>query len=219
MLAALNAFFVWPPLTNFLSVVSSTTQSGTTITIPTGAVAGNLAVIYEDIDNAPTISAAPTGWTTINSVVGSSISAHSYYKILTSADIGTTVTSNNTETVTYRTCIVYQGNVPVRTVTVGSVTGLASTLAIPTQTVTPPAASSAVVLIMSHMGSRPASGGAITTPAYSPTETGSVSNTPTTTVQRVYYSFYATNVTPASTTTSIGDTNQQILQCWYMQCT
>lgn len=77
-----------------LAYVAGATSSGSTITIPATAQAGDLAVLYDlarGIVTPPT-PATPSNWTTISGLTASTSAGVLSYKILVAGDPGATVT-------------------------------------------------------------------------------------------------------------------------------
>ena len=103
-----------------LAYVAGATSSGSTITIPATAQAGDLAALYDLARGlfTPPTPATPSNWTTISGLTASTSAGVLSYKILVAGDPGATVTGMNGSISDAKSLAVFPATPSLATVTV-----------------------------------------------------------------------------------------------------
>jgi hypothetical protein len=210
------------PASSFSFVDSSGVTNNRTLTIPATAQSGDIAVIADNINTAGTTT-APSGWTLISSdSVGSNITLTSYYKVLNSADPGSTVTSPDTSTTDhFMLCVVFRPNTLsfISGVTVNGLSGQATTGDPTTKTSSMSGSATPTIgfIVFAQRGSNNAAMNITTTPSgdgFASTLDESSRN-----VLRTYYKIYDFGSTPENMTGDLGDSGAQAIQAWHLTFT
>lgn len=208
-------------LISFSFVASNTTTNNNSVTVPSTAQPGDIAIIADNVDTISANPGAPTNWTEIRHDFSSgNIGLGTYYKVLTESDINASVASQNTSTTDhFMLCAVFRPSSFIGTLTVGGQAGSATT-ANPAS-ITLSISGIAVPLIGFVVFAQRGSNNANFSIAVTPTNSGSVTTLDESSrnVLRLYYLFYAAGTTPANTSADLNDNGAQAQQCWYIRFT
>lgn len=137
----------WPPRVAPLQFIdSASTTDSNTITIPSSALAGDVAVLFDSAVEAP---ATPTGWTSITST-SDTFDLSVSYKILASGDPGSTVTGivETATSYTLKQMLVFRFPTSISSVSISSLNNSGMITGIPSaQTINTVSAGTPVVAI------------------------------------------------------------------------
>ena len=184
---------------------ASSVSSATTISFPTSTQAGDLGIL---LDFSTTVSnIVPSGWTLINRSTTTGMDAISSYKVLTSADISSSVSGLSGST--RKTLLIFRPNKEIFQITAKSVNGQA-TAATPSNQSLSATEILAPAIGIAHYGSTTAIG-TISSGALAMTEITNTTN------QRSGYVIFNKNQTPQSGIISMSDGGTNCLQSFYLE--
>jgi len=185
---------------------SHATSSSSTITIPSAAKSGDLAVLMDY--STSTTDTTPSGFTQINTSTTTDIRVSSSYKVLVSGDPGTSITGM--AGTTRKILLVFSPNKPIATVTATS-TGSEATVNNPVAQTLSLASTSATVIGFAHYAA---------SAAVSPrTGTGMVEIIGADTRQYAKYIIHNTGRTTANISVDMDDEGTNGLQSFYINLT
>lgn len=198
-----------PPYPTTVSVRTTVSGTGSTITVPSTVKQGDLLVLA-DTSNVVT-DVTPSGWSQASGTTTTGIRTNISYKIATDADVGATITGM--AGTTRKVLVVYQGNYPFGSVRLSPTINAQSTTAAPSNQTITMSGIRAPIIAMAVYGKTTA-----TTPTRgwtggTPTEYSSVSTS------GVYVKTLMYNVgsSPANATISMTDAGTNTLQSLYFR--
>jgi hypothetical protein len=207
----------YDPIFTFNFVASTGVANDRTINVPTGAQSGDIMIISDNI-NANASPTVPDGWTLIRSdIAGTNIGLNTYYKVLTSEDLGTNVTSPDTSTTDhFMRSVVFRpaGFSKIAGVIVNNASGEATT-GDPTSKTSLMALSGTPTIgfiVFAQRGSNNAAFNVTTTPAADGNNT--TTDEGGRNVLRIYYKIYSAGATTINMTGDISDNGAQAIQAW-----
>lgn len=186
-----------------------------TITIPSEAAVGDIAVLYDSTINsaspAPT-SVVPSGWTSVNDSAGSFVRVIASYKLLVSGDPGSTITGMAGTNFQGKSLLIFRKSVVATTVSAFSAAGQVTSGDPTPQVVTSSGGVVPIIVVATYCVG--AFSGVLTTPTFTPTATGLF-----TPVNRVQVAYRVFETSPLDVTANLGDTNvgDNALQSFYLQ--
>jgi hypothetical protein len=192
------------PVVATITAPANTTSTASTITIPSTASAGDIAVLFDT--STTTTDTTPSGWTSITKSTTTGIRQNVSYKILSATDPNTSITGM--AGTTRKVMVVYRGNTLITNV-FPTVIGSQATTATPTnQSLTGEAGPMIAFAVYSATGAISTRGWS----AGSPTEYSSVSTS------GIYVKALITNSgTPSTTTISMTDSGTNALQSFRLK--
>ena len=191
-------------LSNISFVTSTSATNAGSITIPTSAREGDLAVLF-DYSSTNTGNTIHPGWNLIVRTF-TTLNAICSYKILVAQDIGTSVTGLTSSA--SKTILIFRPNRPLLLVIAGSVNGQTTTVAPSNQTLGVPSASSPIIGFAHYTSS-----GSITSAASS-FSMNTVLNTNTQVCKYVILNKGSASV---NSTISMGDHGTNLMQSFYLK--
>lgn len=188
------------------------------VLVPLLAEEGDLAVISDCVDTGSVSN--PTGWTLIRADSASSnVGGASYYKILTAADIGSTVLSTNGVTTGHwMLCAIFRRDNTDSTITVNDVYGVATTDNPAAQTISCAGDVPPILACTVWMQRASNNSWATADSLPSPTEDGElVVYNSALGVLRLFYHIFDVGDTPVDITSNMKDSGAQVAQKWYFK--
>lgn len=196
-------------------LVTTAYSNAATVTIPSEAAAGDIAVLYDSTMNnagpAPT-TVIPSGWTSVNDSAATFVRVISSYKLLVGGDPGSTITGMTGTFFEGKSLLIFRKTVVATAVSAFSAAGQVTSGNPTAQVVTSSGGVVPIIVVATY--SVGAFSGTLTTPTFTPDPTGVFSP-----VNRVRVAYKVFESSPLDVTADLGDTNigDNALQSYYLQ--